>query len=120
MPIGNAILLKALQVYVPRNAPGITGDAVAFAGPLNLQSLTSSGALLNGLRQAWALSIGRVNLLLTIVICISVPTAFGMKWLNIKKISREREERKQLDSKSSRADESSELPREKRDGADPL
>jgi hypothetical protein len=57
-------------------------------------SLTNSEILLRSLRQAWSVSVSKVNILLLAVICISVPTACGMKWLNIKKISREREERK--------------------------
>lgn len=79
---------------MPTFAPSVSADAVVIAGPLNLTSLTPVGSVLHGLREAWALAVSRVNIFLVIVICVSVPTACGMKWLNIKRISREREEEK--------------------------
>lgn len=33
-------------------------------------------------------------ILLLVTICVSVPVALGIKWLNIKDVSREREKRK--------------------------
>lgn len=35
-------------------------------------------------------------ILLVVAICISVPTAFGMEWLNIKRVSREREKEQKI------------------------
>jgi MFS family permease len=94
VPIGNAILIGTLKSNVPQKAPGISPDAVIDAGALALSSLTTSETLVAGLRQAWAVSVGHVNIFLVAIICISVPTACGMKWLNIKTISREREQQK--------------------------
>ena len=96
VPIGNAILIKALKTNVLEKAPGISLDAAVDAGALALSSLTTSESMLAGLRQAWALSIGSVNVFLVAIICISVPTACGMHWLNIKTISREREQQKKV------------------------
>jgi hypothetical protein len=91
IPISNAFLLKGLHNFVPKTAPSISADAIIAAGALDVETLTSSPVLLHGLREAWARSVGWVNIFLTAVICISVPTALGMRWLNIKKVSQERE-----------------------------
>ena len=64
------------------------------AGALNLQSLTTSPSILHSLREAYAVAIAHVNIFLVAIICISVPTACGMEWLNIKKVSAQREEEK--------------------------
>lgn len=95
VPIGNALLLRALHSLIPQHAPSVSADSVIKAGPTALGELAAGErAVLAGLRQAWALAVGQVNILLVAVICVSVPMACGMKWLNIKTISREREERK--------------------------
>jgi uncharacterized membrane protein len=94
VPIGNALLINALKAHIPVKAPGVSADAVIAAGALALGSLTDSQTVVAGLRQAWALSVADVNKFLVAIICISVPTACGMKWLNIKTVSREREEQK--------------------------
>lgn len=101
VPVGNAILISTLQSSVPQLAPSVPPDAVVVAGPLDLASLTNSAAELLGLRQAWALAVSRVNIFLVVIICISVPTACGMEWLNLKKISKEREIRKREEVKNS-------------------
>lgn len=107
MPIGNALLIGGLYSQVPNMAPSISPDAVVRAGALNLQSLTSSPDVLHGLREAYAIAISHVNIFLVVLICISVPTACGMKWLNIKKVSLQREEEKKR--KAAGGDHASEL-----------
>ena len=92
VPIGNAVLIAALHTYVPALAPSVSANAVVIAGPLDLTYLTTLETVLQGLREAWARAVSRVNVFLLVVICVSVPTACGMEWLNIKRISREREE----------------------------
>ncbi|KAF1998136.1 MFS general substrate transporter [Amniculicola lignicola CBS 123094] len=94
IPISNSLLLKGLQHHIPKHAPGISPISVIKAGALDLPNLSTSRTAIEGLREAWALSVSWVNILLTAVICISLPTALGMKWLNIKKISKEREEKR--------------------------
>jgi hypothetical protein len=51
VPIGNAILINALQSTVPEHAPSIAARAVIAAGPLNVSTLTTSESLLQGLRR---------------------------------------------------------------------
>ena len=94
VPIGNAIFLDGLRSEVPKLAPGVSPDLVIRAGALNLPSLTTSSRILHGLREAYAVAISHVNIFLVVVICISVPTACGMEWLNIKKVSAQHEEQK--------------------------
>lgn len=94
VPIGNALLISSLKHEVPKATSTISQDAVIRAGALNLRSLTTLAEVLQGLRRAYAISISHVNIFLVVVIRISVPTACGMEWLNIKKISALREEEK--------------------------
>lgn len=79
---------------MPKVTSAITPDSVVRAGALNLQSLTTTPSILHGLREAYAVAISHVNIFLVAIICISVPTACGMEWLNIKKVSAQREEEK--------------------------
>ncbi|KAI4139613.1 MAG: hypothetical protein LQ341_004154 [Variospora aurantia] len=94
VPIGNALLIGGLRSEVPKFAPDVSSEAVVRNGALDLQRLTSSPTTLQGLRTAYATAISHVNIFLVVLICISVPTACGMKWLNIKEVSRLNEEEK--------------------------
>ncbi|KAL8825030.1 MAG: hypothetical protein Q9191_004663 [Dirinaria sp. TL-2023a] len=96
VPIGNALLIDGLRSQVPKYAPGISPDAVIRNEALDLQSLTTSPGLLRGLRKAYAIAISHVTIFLVVLICISVPTACGMKWLNIKEVSKRNEEEKKM------------------------
>ena len=94
MPISNTLLIDSLRKEIPKYAPSVPTDAVINAGALDLKSLTTVPATLQGIREAYAIAISHVNIFLLAVICISVPTACGMKWRNIKKVSAQREEEK--------------------------
>jgi hypothetical protein len=94
VPIANAILISSLNSEVPRYAPSVSPETVISAGALNVTSLTDSPNVLHGLRAAWSIAVAHVNILLTSIICISVPTALGMRWLNLKKISEARDAEK--------------------------
>ncbi len=100
MPIGNALLIDGLHSEVPKFTSAVSPDAVVLNGALNLQSLTTSSSILHGLREAYAIAISHVNYFLVAIIVISVPTALGMEWLNIKRVSMQREENKRLEAAS--------------------
>ena len=100
MPIGNALLIDGLHSEVPKFTSTVSPDAVVMNGALNLQSLTTSPSILHGLREAYAIAISHVNYFLVATIVISVPTALGMEWLNIKRVSIQREENKRLTAAS--------------------
>ena len=96
VPIGSALLIDGLRNGIPKFTSAISPEAVIRNGPLNLQSLTTSTSVLYDLREAYAIAISHVNIFLVVLICISVPTACGMKWLNIKDVSRKNEEEKKM------------------------
>lgn len=56
-----------------------------------MTSLTKDLALIARLRDAYTVAISHTMIFLLATICISIPIAFGMKWLNIKDVSAERE-----------------------------
>lgn len=91
-PIGSALLVGGLRTEIPKMTTEISADAVINAGATGLSSLTKVPTLVRKLRDAYSIAISHVMILLVVVICISVPTALGMKWLNIKKVSIAREE----------------------------
>ena len=94
MPIGNALLIDGLRSEASKFASVISPEALIRNGALNLQALTTSPSVLQGLREAYAIAVSHVNIFLVVLICISVPTACGMEWLNIKKVSKRNEEEK--------------------------
>jgi hypothetical protein len=102
-PIGSALLIGGIRSEVPRVTTAVTPDEVINAGATGLDTLTTSPTVIALLRTAYSIAVSRVMIFLVIIICISVPTSLGMRWLNIKKISVEREEEKRakLTSKSS-------------------
>ncbi|KAI9648687.1 hypothetical protein NHQ30_003326 [Ciborinia camelliae] len=90
-PIGSALLVGGLRHEIPKFTSKVSAEDVINAGATGLTSITRSPELIQKLRHAYTIAVSHVMVFLVIVICISVPTAFGMKWLNIKKISMQRE-----------------------------
>lgn len=90
VPIANAVLIASLQTQVPTYAPSVSPKSVIQAGALNVATLSTTPDIIYGLRSAWSVAVAHVNILLTTIICVSVPTALGMRWLNVRKISEER------------------------------
>ncbi|PCH00736.1 Major facilitator superfamily domain, general substrate transporter [Penicillium occitanis (nom. inval.)] len=95
VPIANAVLIASLQTHVPTYAPSVSPESVIQAGALNVATLSSAPDIIDGLRSAWSVAVAHVNILLTTIICVSVPTALGMRWLNVKKISEQRAAQKE-------------------------
>lgn len=79
VPIGKALLIGGLCSQVPKFAPGTTPEAFIRNGALDLQRLTSFSPTFQGLRDAYTIAISQVNIFLVVLICVSVPTACGMK-----------------------------------------
>jgi hypothetical protein len=84
-----------LRSSIPSATHGaISPQAVIDAGATGLTSLTRDRTLISRLRNAYTVAISHTMILLLITICVSIPVAFGMKWLNIKDVSIEREKEK--------------------------
>jgi len=90
IPIGNSILLNELRKYIPKYSHDIEVQAVVRAGPLAIDKLSSSLDTANGVRVAYSKAIQHILVFALTVVCVSIPAASGMKWLNIKKVSRAR------------------------------
>ena len=84
------MLVNKLTTEVPRYTNTILPQTVIENGVLNLDMLTSSSAVLLGLREAYSKAIAATMIYATLTICISILPTFGMRWLNLKKISEER------------------------------
>ena len=89
--IGESILVSKLLSEVPKYTNSVTPQAVVSSGALNLDSLTNSPLVIDGLRQAYGKAISAVMICATVAICVSGLTTLGMRPLNLKVISRERE-----------------------------
>jgi hypothetical protein len=69
----------------------ISPQAVIDAGATGFISLNCDPILISKIRDAYTVAISNTMILLLVTICVSIPVAFGMKWLNIKGVSIERE-----------------------------
>ena len=90
--IGEALLVNGLKTELPKHTDAIPPEAVVKAGALNLAALTNSAAILQAMREAYAAAIRHVLIFALAIVCLSVPAACGMQWLNLKQVSRDREE----------------------------
>jgi hypothetical protein len=91
IPIGNAVFLNALGKYIPIYSDGIETQAVVHAGPLAIHQLSSSAITVHGIRLAYSKAVQHTMVFALVIICVSIPAASGMQWLNIKKVSKARE-----------------------------
>ncbi|CAG8953636.1 hypothetical protein HYFRA_00010095 [Hymenoscyphus fraxineus] len=95
VPIANALLINGLRDSISEDTFGaISSQAVIDIGATGLSSLTNDASLVQKLREAYTVAISHTMIFLLATICISIPIAFGMKWLNIKNVSIERENTK--------------------------
>ncbi|KAM3076173.1 hypothetical protein ACMFMG_006315 [Clarireedia jacksonii] len=90
-PISSALLVGGLRHKIPKIETEILAEDVINTGATGITSITRSPELIQKLRRAYCIAVSHAMIFLVRTIYISVPTAFGMKWLNIKKISMQRE-----------------------------
>lgn len=91
------MLVSKLIDDVPRYTSTISALAVIEAGPLNLKSLTALPDVLMGLRKAYSVAISATMICATTTICVSILATFGMRWLNLKDVSVEKETATQME-----------------------
>ena len=87
--IGENLLISKLLAEVPKRTSTISAEEVVEAGALGLQRLSISSSVLYDLRQSYSVAIAATMIYATVAIAISILASFGMKWLNLKTISKE-------------------------------
>jgi hypothetical protein len=75
---------------IPKYTSDIEPEDVISAGALGFRKLTQSTVVLEGLRRAYAEAVSSTLYLATAAICLSIPVAACMQWLNLKKVSAQR------------------------------
>ena len=89
--IGQSLLINGLLREIPRLTDAIDPRIVVHAGPLNLKALAKSPAVLHALRSAYSLAVRDTIYFSLAAVCVTIPFAFGMQWLNVKKAARNKD-----------------------------
>lgn len=71
-------------------APELDPSVVIAAGALNLQTVSSSPAVVAFLRSIWNTAISRTMIFSLAMLCGAIPFTLAMEWLNAKRIAEER------------------------------
>ena len=105
------MLVNGLSTELPRLTNAVSPQVVIKAGPLAVGNISKNPEILLAVRQSYSFAISHVFIFATAIICLSIPLASGMQWLNLNRISKEREALKspEKDGKQSAALESQEI-----------
>ena len=90
--IGQSILVNSLIQEIPKRTAIVTPQAVISNGALDLQRLAGSSEVLEALRGAYAKAIQNLLLYSLVAVCVALPFALRMEWLNVKKAAVEKRE----------------------------
>ena len=82
--VGQSVLVNSLVREVPKHTSAVPPEAVIANGALNLQRLTDSSVAQRGLREAYAKAIQNLIIYSLVAVCIALPFALSMQWLNVK------------------------------------
>ncbi|RYP41930.1 hypothetical protein DL767_000667 [Monosporascus sp. MG133] len=85
--IGQALLIDGLNIAVPRHTDAVTPAEVIRAGATGLHIVATSPAVLDALRAAYVDAVRRTIVLGLAGICMVVPTACAMEWVNIRRVA---------------------------------
>ena len=85
--IGESLLVNSLTREVPKYTSLIKPEAVVSAGALGIKQLAQSPEILVGLRKAYATAVDNTMYCACAAICLSLPIAACMQWLNLRKVS---------------------------------
>ena len=86
--IGQSLFINGLIREIPKLTDAIDPHTVVNAGPLNLKALAKSPDVLHALRSAYSLAVRDTMYCSLAAVCVTIPFAFGMQWLNVKKAAR--------------------------------
>lgn len=89
--IANNVFLDRLRDNVVSPTHAISPDAVIAAGAGGLSRIASSPEMLETIKQAYVVSLRDVFVFALVAACVAFPCAWGMEWLNIKTVAKERE-----------------------------
>lgn len=96
--IGSNFLRTTLFAEAAKLNIPLPSEAILDAGPLGLQSLAVSPAMLRGLRESFAMAVTATNIASTVAMCVSVLTVFGKQRRNLKHVAAERARQRSNDT----------------------
>ncbi|MCJ1386956.1 hypothetical protein MMC17_010085 [Xylographa soralifera] len=100
--VGQSVFVNTLLKEIPENTLAVSAQTVIDAGAANLVSLAgSSPQVLEALRIAYAKAVDNTLVLSLSAACMALPFAFGMEFLNVKTVAKQ----KKLDSQGLEAEQ---------------
>jgi hypothetical protein len=91
IPIGNAFILNALTKYIPMYTDNdLNAHTIIETGPLAFPHLTSDRDTIFDIRLAYSKAIQHILIFALVVVCVSIPAAAGMQWLNLRTVANAR------------------------------
>ena len=90
LTVGESIFVNSLYKEVPRQTSAIPAQRVIDVGASGLHLLTKSPAVLAALRKAYSASVSKTMYFSLAVAGVALMVAFGMEWLNVKKVAAKR------------------------------
>ena len=91
--IAQNLFLNTLVKSIPAHTTEISPQTVVSVGATGLVELTQYAVVLRAVREAYAEAIRHALILALAGACGGFPFAWGMEWLNIKKVAEERRKR---------------------------
>ena len=91
--VGESIFVSTLLKEIPRRTDAISPDSIVVGVASNVWRYADDPFVYNVLRESFALAFDKTMIYSTIVASLAIPCAFGMEWLNVKKIAAERKAR---------------------------
>jgi hypothetical protein len=88
--IAQNLFLNTLVKSIPAHTTEISPQTVVSVGATGLVGLTQYAVVLRAVREAYAEAIRHALILALAGACGGFPFAWGMEWLNIKKVAEER------------------------------
>ena len=89
--IGQSLFINGLLREIPKLTDAIDPHTVVNVGPLNLKALANTPAVLHALRSAYSLAVRDTIYYSLAAVCVTIPFAFGMQWLNVKKAAQNKD-----------------------------
>jgi len=78
--------VNGLLDEIPKNTKAVRPDEVLAVGPTAFQHLARTPEILRALQDAYATAIQLTMYFSLATVCLALPFALGMQWLNVKKV----------------------------------